>query len=265
MEISSILKYAIDAPLERIASKESSLLAKAISALAIVIFTALSLGYYAVYAYRSIKAMNITNAQHELYSAVEHNDFASVKTILQKYPNLMKTTTNHPILHMAVAQKNEGMVTLIIKSGANLETMPRGLTPLEIACGAVTKNPETLNSESLEMVKLLLKHGAKIEGDNLTNSPLCSATEHFLVDIIKYLLNEGANPNNPTLYGSSKCLVNIANQWNTNPEQAKELIQIMIKKGAKIEGKYPSICDEAMNFIQQTTASLPKQSTSVER
>jgi ankyrin repeat protein/L-ascorbate metabolism protein UlaG (beta-lactamase superfamily) len=85
------------------------------------------------------------------------------------------------------------------------------------------------SGNAIDVVKYLIEEKKMDvnEVDNLNNIPLNSAVEHGRLDIVKYLLEKGANINH-ALNNHSTWLILAAQ--NNNPE----LIQLLIDKGTKI-------------------------------
>lgn len=93
------------------------------------------------------------------------------------------------------------MLKLLLDADINLNTSILRKTPLFVA----------LTKGGVEMVKLLIEHGANVDGDEAgrrtfgwVGSPLCRAVRANQEDMVKVLLQSGANPYITAGWGASK-------------------------------------------------------------
>lgn len=108
-------------------------------------------------------------------------------------------------------------------------------------------------NQNFDMIKLLIDKGGRVDGQTITETTLykCLTSRPVRYDIIKYLLNRGADPN-PQMEPSALSLM--ASSWNDNPEETKEILELMLRKGARFnEGSEDrnGICREAIQFIRE--------------
>ncbi|OUM60578.1 hypothetical protein PIROE2DRAFT_27429, partial [Piromyces sp. E2] len=91
-------------------------------------------------------------------------------------------------LSLACQYNNADMVSLLLEHGANVDFKDRNQwTPLHIACQ---------NNNMMIMVQLLLENGASIcEKGRDGNTPLHAASENNKPEIVKVLLDQGADVN----------------------------------------------------------------------
>jgi ankyrin repeat protein len=85
---------------------------------------------------------------------------------------------------------------------------------------------------NLEIVKLILAHGANINGEVAYGDvPLVKAAEHGNKDIIKYLIEQGADVNKPNDFGISPFI-------GLSATESVELVELGLKYGGKINESY---------------------------
>lgn len=99
-------------------------------------------------------------------------------------------------LHTACSNRNADTARLLIQNGADVERRTRfGSTPLDVACGCYGDSRK-------ETVLELLKAGANPNVQDTTkgNTPLHSAVSQCDTDVLKALLDAGANVNTQDKY-----------------------------------------------------------------
>ncbi|MEP6803044.1 MAG: ankyrin repeat domain-containing protein [Flavobacterium sp.] len=124
------------------------------------------------------------------------NNLEEVEKIISKGADIEIAKKNDiyefDALYVAIENKNLKIVEFLINKKAKINQIydEEGLTPLVLAC--------KLND--IEIVKLLLKNGANVDGVKLAETdytliPLQVAIENTNINIAKLLLNSGANQN----------------------------------------------------------------------
>ncbi|KAL6637243.1 hypothetical protein ACP70R_024815 [Stipagrostis hirtigluma subsp. patula] len=91
-------------------------------------------------------------------------------------------------LHFAIRDGHESTLKILLDHHADPNKQVCRLTPLEMA----------LRTPSLSCLKLLIQAGAEVNG---TDQTLGNAAARGVTEAIKYLLEVGANPNIPDMYG----------------------------------------------------------------
>ena len=135
-----------------------------------------------------VLAINPLHAS-ELHEAVRSGDKASVSSLLAEgvNPNESDFVVGAP-LHLAIAQGDQEMVTLLVEAGVDLEAPSElnGARALHLAA----------DFDEVALVAILLEGGADIEGlDGELRAPLHRAAEGGHNQIVALLLDRGANIN----------------------------------------------------------------------
>ncbi|KAI6375890.1 hypothetical protein MCOR32_005205 [Pyricularia oryzae] len=123
-----------------------------------------------------------------LLVAVIARNVAMAETLLEKGWDSYKAREEvkiSPALQIAVINKQEDMVKLLLRNGANPNKEPYGLTPLDTA----------IKLGDIDMVELLLNHGANPNTERYGSTPLDTAIRLGNIAMVKLLLRNGANPN----------------------------------------------------------------------
>lgn len=130
-----------------------------------------------------------------LHNAVSHNSKEIVQLLLEHGADVNKKDGNKRTpIHLAIARGNEGIVRLLINNGADVGAKNnRGETPLHVLV-------ERRGSKDYRkrMIVLLLNAGADIEAKTREHgrTPLYIAAGALRLDLVKFLLEHGANPAN---------------------------------------------------------------------
>jgi uncharacterized protein len=122
--------------------------------------------------------------------AVQQGRVDRVLTYLSRKPDLnLEDDSGYTVLHWAVQEGHEEIVRLLVENGADINMMVgEYITPLFNAAG----------SGDLEMVRLLVDLGADVNhvgdgGAALHNA--CAYCKYGRIEIVKFLLEHGADPN----------------------------------------------------------------------
>jgi ankyrin repeat protein len=125
-----------------------------------------------------------------LFVAVARNNIPIAEALLAAGASTeTRLETGLTALHLAVMRKNYEMSRFLLSRGSNLETRTKnadkGHTPLFTAAA----------NADLACVQLLVEYGATLDTTNeYKQTALHAATNAHAIDIVRYLLRNGANP-----------------------------------------------------------------------
>jgi len=118
-----------------------------------------------------------------LHNAVKNDKYDIVKLLL-KHGAIIDVNHFHPLIHAIYIKNNFKMVKLLIKYKANVNITTVGeFTPLFKA----------IHSHNNIIAKLLIQNGAYINVPNSSNQPLTVAAMTGSIEMVKYLIDKGAN------------------------------------------------------------------------
>jgi hypothetical protein len=127
-------------------------------------------------------------------AAIFDGDFERVSALAKSNPSLINQRFDavNPLM-MALMRKRRKITKFLIEQGAEVNlTDEANQSPLDFAC---------CFSGDRDMVELLLKHGARIEGNGHGETPLHQATRSGELGLVQVLLQHGANPNSKDGFG----------------------------------------------------------------
>ncbi len=157
--------------------------------------------------------------QPAIFKAAEFGHCDVIQYFLDKKVDIdIQNNRGNTPLHIATRNGKLDVVKLLVKKGADLcidNCVQYGGTPLHLAARSV----------NLEVVKFLVKNDAPLEAvDNQGRTPLFSAIEAGRIDMIKLLLELGANPSrkNPKRNGLTPLH---SSMISNNPAIVSELIK----------------------------------------
>jgi ankyrin repeat protein len=169
-----------------------------------------------------------------LHIAVARGKLEVSKYLIEKGANLEKLNmTGDSILNTAISWGYSNLVKLLLESGLSpsYRGSPEKLYPLFSACLC----------KELDIAKLLIKHGANVNitetyEDGKKWNPLAVAISSNSPELVKLLIQNGANPKNPKL--GFKYKEHIAHLLeNCNKETSitfkKESVKRELKEGGK--------------------------------
>lgn len=122
----------------------------------------------------------------------------------------------------AVGNNKIESIKYLLNRGVDPNVGYNGLTPLENAC---------LNG-NVEITKILVEHGAKVDGLEVKGKPLYNAAKSGNVDVVEYLIKKGASVNSIPKYsdgsGGESALMAAAYSGQF------EVVKLLIENGADI-------------------------------
>jgi ankyrin repeat protein len=161
---------------------------------------------------------NRTELQSEFENAVAKSDLQKVEIILKKHPEFAKDHTyfwSEGILTFAAKENNRPLIDLLTSYGASVPPilkwaqfyyfkdddgatyiMEKGMNPNTMSWHHVTILHDMAQKGNLFKAALLIKHGADINSidEEYQSTPLGMAARWGRVEMVKYLLQQGADP-----------------------------------------------------------------------
>jgi len=159
-----------------------------------------------------------------LIKAAWDGDEEIIKTLLAAGAkvNAKASDTGETALLNAVSTKRIALVEILLKAGADLTIKNRfDFNALNIAVAA----------NSQEMAALLLDHGANVETDTSTLTPLMFAASGGNVDMIRFLVKRGAKVNHGAKEGAQTALLSAI--YSGKPEAVQALVELKADVNAK--------------------------------
>ncbi|MCF7792298.1 MAG: ankyrin repeat domain-containing protein [Victivallales bacterium] len=187
-----------------------------------------------------------------LMYAIVGKSFKTAKYLIEKGADVNSVCKNNASpLYVAAEIGNPEIVELLIKHGAEVDYIQPfvGRTPLAAQAFVLT-------SDSIPTVEKLVKAGADMNFKDPTGmSVLDWAAARRKFDMVKYLIEHGAHPNNgyPKDYASRVFLCCIA--WGS-PKTCKYLLDQGISPNAKAFGKVPLVIWCAKNLLENMAVTL---------
>jgi uncharacterized protein len=187
--------------------------------------------------------------QIEFEKAVYKNDLAKTAQILGKNPDYALDQTyfwGEGILTFAVKGNNQKMIDLLMGHGAKVPNilkwaqfyyferydaakyiMSKGMNPNVMSWHHVTLLHDMAQTGNIQKAELLIKYGAKLDPieEEYGSTPLGMAARWGHIDMVKYLLSQGADPN----HGSARWSTPLA--WAMKKEH-EEIEKVLRNSGA---------------------------------
>lgn len=160
-----------------------------------------------------------TDLQKEFEKAVDDEDIAKTKAILAQHPEFAKDQTyfwGEGILAFAAKENNPTMIDLLTDYGAKIPgilkwaqfyyfehddgaayIMEKGMNPNTMSWQHVTILHDMAQKGNVHKAELLIKYGADIDAvdEEYQSTPLGMAARWGHLEMVKYLLKQGADPN----------------------------------------------------------------------
>ncbi|SEK25912.1 Ankyrin repeat-containing protein [Parapedobacter koreensis] len=160
-----------------------------------------------------------TDLQKEFEKAVDSNDLAKTEIILKQHPEFARDETyfwGEGILTFAAKENNRSMIDLLMIYGAKVPNilkwaqfyyiehddgmaymMEKGMSPNTMSWHHVTILHDMAQKGNLYKAGLLIKYGADLNpiDEEYQSTPLGMAARWGRHEMVKYLLDQGADPN----------------------------------------------------------------------
>ena len=168
-----------------------------------------------------------------LFTAAENGDFATLKNLLTKYPDMKNIDRNSGFTLLHMANNSREMVEYLIKIGLDIEAKSSALwTPLH----------NQAYKGNLDGVELLLEHGADIEAKtSFGMTPLLSSLRWDRINVTKFLIEKGAYVNPTTELGRTPLIVSAV-------EGNSELARLLLDNHADMSLKDNNYQRTALHF-----------------
>lgn len=121
-------------------------------------------------------------------TAIQNGDLSKLKTIIEKSPGLIKEISPFgSILQIAAREGNKEIVSYLLDCKCDVN----------MGGGLFKKSPvsEAAFKGHIEILDLLIKHGAKLDVSSFENNPLFTAIYNKHIAIAKYLIDKGIDIN----------------------------------------------------------------------
>jgi len=162
---------------------------------------------------------NRTELQMEFEHAVDKNGYRKVETILKEHPEFAKDETyfwGEGILLFPAKENNQKMIELLMSYGARVPNilkwtqayyferydsavflMGKGMNPNTMSWHHVTILHDMAQKGDIKKAELLIRYGADIDAvdEEYQSTPLGMAARWGQVEMVEYLIGEGADPN----------------------------------------------------------------------
>ncbi|KAJ2509699.1 phosphate system positive regulatory protein pho81, partial [Coemansia sp. RSA 2049] len=117
--------------------------------------------------------------------AVINSNVGATKLLLQADTQVVKDSTDHPVLELACEKGCEDIVHLLLEAGAEMIANMQGVHPIHVAA----------RSGYVGILRLLLNHGAPVDvvDKDLGWTPAFYAASEGHADIVRILIEAGAN------------------------------------------------------------------------
>ncbi len=169
----------------------------------------------------------------ELFAAAEKGDFATVKNLLTRYPEMKDSRRNGgwTLLHLSFGSRE--LVEYLIKNGLDIEAKSDGgWTPLHSQAYGGFKDG----------VELLLEHGANIEAKHAYGmTPLINSIRWNRTEVAKLLVEKGANVDAANTLGRTPLIISATKGYH-------ELAKIFLDNNADISVKDGHYKRTALHF-----------------
>jgi len=162
---------------------------------------------------------NRTNPEQEFEQAVDKNDLNKTEELLKEQPGLVKDLTyfwSEGIMMMPAKAGNFKLLELLLRYGAQFPDVSKwsqfyyferydsaafildhGMNPNHMSWHRVTILHDMAQKGNIPTAKLLIDHGAAVDliDEEYSSTPLAMATRWGHIGMVRFLLENGANPN----------------------------------------------------------------------
>ena len=121
-------------------------------------------------------------------TAIQNGDLSKLKIIVEKNPKILKEISSFgSVLQIAAREGNKEIVNYLLDCKCDVNA----------GGGLFKKSPiaEAAFKGYIEIVDILVKHGAKLDVSSFENNPLFAAIYNNHVEVAKYLIDQGIDIN----------------------------------------------------------------------
>ena len=190
-----------------------------------------------------------------LMRAIETQQRAIVELLLKVHANPnAKASDGETCLEMGVQSRKPEIVSALITAGADVKYVsPQGDSP---ALAAAQEG----SAESIEIIRILGKAKANLDASNAAYTPLSYAVEQENLELVKALLDAGANPNGLTESGRAPLLIAADN---------KEIVALLLSAKAdpnlSIKGGVTALTNAVESGTRESIEALIKAGADVNK
>jgi ankyrin repeat protein len=200
--------------------------------------------YYGAYsAKKDLEKIGVTFSEQKFIEKACEGDEGSVALFIKAGMNInllavpsKQDGVAKGALHCAALKANTSLAKALLNLGANANLEDdNSNTPLFYAARAGNINNGKYSS--LDMVELLISHGAKINAVSDNGTPLIASISIHANDMMESLLKHGANAKLTTKDGTTPLIMLASSNYGSNQSNITEEIDSLIKAGAEIDAK----------------------------
>jgi len=157
-----------------------------------------------------------------------------IKHELGKLKELDILAQKDPVLNAVFTLQPDELQKALLEGGnPNVRDPQTGISALHLAVHNADMFPghEDLNRDSINLVKILINHGADIDRPDIEgNTPLHYSLVSFKPEVVKLLLDANANPNLQNKRGETPLDVAKKQAQESYREYFKEIVDLMSSK-----------------------------------
>lgn len=186
---------------------------------------------------------------YPLHQAAAEGDTSRMRQLLTEGNKIdARTSSNETPLIAAVGRGKLEAVQCLIEAGANLDAKTK---PSAVAEGRLTALHRAVQIGHYRITKVLLEAGAEVDPISQSHrTPLLHACDADSLDMIRLLLDYGANPNGcdpgydtPLVIAAGFLTASIIERRNLPEDRTVEIVRELIKRGADVNleggGRFP--------------------------
>lgn len=177
----------------------------------------------------------------DIWKAVENDDVDLIEFYIEQGADINQTDDSpdqKTLLHIAAEHDSYKTVELLLQKGAYVDTITKEFddeNPFSAGGYSETALITAVNRRSINVAKLLIEYGADIEAtDNLDFTPILMAAFRADFEMLKFLLEKGANIIVHDKYGHSLLREAVADHTGQNRENI-DIVRLLVEHGVEID------------------------------